>query len=105
MTLPVEITELNEKERDRLNHQAYMDVLDCKSPSMLDNEAYMFYYRGWRPLQKFPGEEEYWDNTLDQYWDDMLDQAHETMGQTLRRLGEQHYQNLIEADERSDNSC
>ena len=45
------------EEKDRLNHQAYMDVLDFQEPSMPDNETYMACYRSWRPLQKFPGDD------------------------------------------------
>jgi len=37
--------------REELNHKAYTDVLDCKDPSMPDNEVYMECYRAWRPLQ------------------------------------------------------
>jgi hypothetical protein len=45
------------EEEEKLNHQAYMDVLDCKDPSMPYNEVYMKYYRSWRPLQKYPGDD------------------------------------------------
>lgn len=39
------------------NHQAYMDVLDCKPPRYPDNDEYMKCYNFWRPLQKYPGDD------------------------------------------------
>ena len=47
---------LTDEEKDDLNHEAYMDVLDCREPQMPENEYYMQCYRNWRPLQKFPGD-------------------------------------------------
>lgn len=44
-------------ERENLNHLAYMDVLDCRGPSMPDNEVYMECYNFWRPLQKYPDDD------------------------------------------------
>lgn len=44
-------------ENEKLNHKAYLDVLDCKEPSMPNNKLYMQYYTFWRPLQIFPGDE------------------------------------------------
>lgn len=41
------------QERENINHQAYMDVLNCEEPQS-DDEYYMKCYRNWRPLQKFP---------------------------------------------------
>ena len=37
-------------ERDQLNSQAYMDVLDALSPSDPDNPVYMECYRFWRGI-------------------------------------------------------
>lgn len=36
--------------RDAKNHKAYMDVLDCRGPSMPDDPEYMDFYRYWYPL-------------------------------------------------------
>lgn len=36
--------------KDEKNHQAYMDVLDCKSPSMPNDTEYMTSYNFWYPL-------------------------------------------------------
>ena len=49
---------------DELNHKAYEDVLDCKDPSMPDNEEYMQCYNFWRPLQRFPGDDEIPEDAL-----------------------------------------
>ncbi len=45
-------------DKDQLNHQAYDDVACCKEPSIPYDEYYMQCYRFWRPLQKFPGDDE-----------------------------------------------
>ncbi|MFW6310847.1 MAG: hypothetical protein ACOC1K_01280 [Nanoarchaeota archaeon] len=42
---------------EKLNHQAYMDVLDCKPQRYPDDEEYIKHYNFWRPLQKFPGDD------------------------------------------------
>jgi len=48
------LNNINPTDREALNHQAYMDVLDCKEPSIPENEIYMECYDSWRPLQQFP---------------------------------------------------
>lgn len=45
------------KINEDLNHQAYIDVLDCKFPKYPEDENYMWYYNFWRPLQKFPDDD------------------------------------------------
>ena len=45
---------------DQLNSKAYEDVFECKPPSLPDDKEYMECYNFWRPLQKFPGDDDVW---------------------------------------------
>ena len=38
------------EQREDLNHRAYMDVFEQKSPQLIDNEFYMQSYRFWRSV-------------------------------------------------------
>ena len=58
-------TTKDKDERERLNHQAYKDVLDCVGPSYPDDEVYMCCYRFWYPL----GQEYKQDLEYVGYWD------------------------------------
>lgn len=50
-----------EKIKEELNHQAYMDVLDCNGPSMSHDEYYMKCYRFWWPLGYEAQQEREWE--------------------------------------------
>lgn len=56
---------ISDEEFDRLNHKAYMDVLDAENPdpSLKDNQTYTECYASWKNLvgeEHFDPHYEYW---------------------------------------------
>lgn len=51
--------EANIIEKEKLNHQAYEDVMENNDPSLPDNEYYMSCYRSWFAISPY---NDYLDN-------------------------------------------